>query len=235
MSKKVKIIVIVFLVITILGAAGYYSYSYYSRIQQRHIEEVNKDFCRDVILTLYDYHEEIKVDEETSTWRLEFWYRFRENILDAEDRMRKWESDENIFRREIEDEMLKGIDNLMIAAEQCIDSVRKPTEEESYTLCWVKIDEGRSDLFDGALSLASSLLKGDIRLSKPQIKELKNDIEFYFSEDKEFAEYLISGELKEPKVGQEVTYMPLAVMAIHHSLDILYKIDLDKFPDGIKE
>lgn len=229
MSKKAKIIVIVLLVITILGAAGYYSYSYYSRIQQRHIEEVNKDFCRDVILTLYDYHKEIKVDEETNTWRLELWYRFREKILDAEDRMTNWESDENIFRREIAEEMLKGLDDLMIAAEQCIDSVKKPTEVESYTLCWVKIDEGRGDLFKGALSLASSLLKGDIQLSKPQIKELKDTIELYFSEDKEFSEYLTSGKLKEPKVGQKVALMPFAAMTIHHSLDTLYKIDLNKF------
>ena len=54
MSKKVKIIVAVFLVITILGVARYYSYSYYSNIKQRHREEVNKDFCHDVMLTLHD-------------------------------------------------------------------------------------------------------------------------------------------------------------------------------------
>jgi len=53
-SKKVKIIVAVFLVIKILGVARYYSYSYYSNIKQRHREDVNKDFCQDVILTLHD-------------------------------------------------------------------------------------------------------------------------------------------------------------------------------------
>lgn len=202
-SLQPKILKIALLII--IGFGGYFIYV------DTYTKQTNRDFVFDMVKSLNEVHESRGLGDTEKDKENEFLtaYSMKEHIGNAENLMKKWENDEDTFRKEIARDMLAGIANLKIAAEAYINLLNKPNKE-NLALFKVKLDEGREKLWLAAAEIV--LREKGIKLSSLQKKDVIDFIGRVF--EKELKTFKEKGQEEGFSQPQEVW----AVIVIRNGL-----------------
>ncbi|MBD3330276.1 hypothetical protein GF354_01965 [Candidatus Peregrinibacteria bacterium] len=197
-KKSTKILVII--LITIIVTTGF-SFNLNSKKT-----EINKNFSIDVVKSLHEiYLSRGNEDKNENFNEYEFAYSMKEHLSKAKHIMEKWETSEDQFIIKVTDNMIEGIDTLLIAADLLINLIEYPSnDEEALALIRIKLDSGREKIMTAASGL---VLDGEgINLNKKQKTEVLNYTQTLFKDSlNEYSEYLRSNKNeKEYKQEEEI-------------------------------
>src|SRR3989338_13435 len=174
--KNLKIILLAIVLLIVISLGGYFIYT------DTQTKQTNRDFVFDVVKSLDEVHESRGSSDTEKDKENEFLaaYSMKEHVGNAKNLMKKWENDKDTFRKEIARDMLVGIANLKIAAEEYINLLNKPNKED-LALFKVKLDEGREKLWTAAAGVV--LREKGIRLSSSQKQEVIDFVDRVFENE----------------------------------------------------
>lgn len=204
MKQQIKKIALILLVVVLLSVGGFL---YYQRLGK---QEQNYQFARDVVHSLIeirasrgDKEREAIQDEELEFLRGA--YLMQEHLLNAKDDVEKWSNHQNSQISEIANDMLKGIDNLLVASDSYIKvATRKSkSDKEDLTIFQINLEEGRKKIMVAPTNIGVNGLS----LSSSQKRDLIEYIENAFEQD-------IAERDEQVRKGEEVVLREEVVAAL---------------------
>ena len=174
--KKVKSIGLIFILIFLICIIIFSYHKYQEKQEQlqlvKETQEQNYLFTYDVIRSLVYIEKAFKPDEVKDITREDTEYQFltrvygkKEGLLNAKNKMEQWNNSENIKINEIANNMLEGINDLIISTEAIIRVAEGNTISEKQDLATfqVKLDGGGEKIFIALLEIDSNFLLSDVQ------------------------------------------------------------------------
>lgn len=192
MKEKIKKFgLLSIIVLVLISVVGFSYYKYHEEQEQKRLltetQEQNYLFAKDVIYSLIQINRAFRQErvedvlrEDSELQFLQEVYGTKEKLLDAKNVMDQWSDNKNIQINKVANDMLQGIDDLLVSTEA---SIRLATKEstaikQDLAIFKVKLDQGREKIMVAPINIGL-----EFSLSDSQKRELISYIETNFEDE----------------------------------------------------